>query len=707
MKRILCMAMTFLLAVMMLPQTGYAAVDEGLEKVLVTARQKYDIPDDAEFNYSVYQREQGSKVWNLHWTSRDKDADSLDIAVLEDGSVIRYDRYKPYNFQGKKLPKVDEEKARLDAESFIKKSYPEILPYIKLSKSKPVETLKNYYYQFNYVREENGIPFFNDVVNVSVNHQTGEVTNYNVQWSDLEFPAPENIITLDQAQQAFIRNIGMELVYRHRLQDGKVTTFAVYTPALDSTRYAIDAFNGKAAKLSDRYDIFFDEAFTEKQKVMMAAGDFGSISLSPEELEAIRKGAELLDESDAVSVAFKTQVLELNDSYKLMNSSLSKNYGNKDEILWRLYFEKSNDDKTAGRITSVVIDALTGEIRSFDKSYYTDPADKAKYNREQAKKEVEAFLSWFAPGRFKETKYFDKYNSYEENPDELPRVQMFKYTRVVDGIPYPDNAISVMYDTVAGKISAYNLTWYDVDFPDLKNAVPLETIYKNLFDMAGLKLQYKIDYSEKEGERVRLVYSLSPADKPVDFDAFTGKPVYSDGSPWKEEQAFEYTDVEDSYAAHQIKTLARYGIGFGGGLFKPKERVTQLDFFMLFSRVLDGYYGPGVTPESTQEEIDELYEYLVRSGVIKREEKNPKALISKEECVKYVVRALGLEKAAVIPGIYKTKYEDEASISEGFLGYVAIASGLGIVQGSNGRFNPGQILTREQAAVIIYNYLTH
>ena len=111
---------------------------------------------------------------------------------------------------------MDEEKARLDAESFIKKSYPEILPYIKLSKSKPVETLKNYYYQFNYVREENGIPFFNDVVNVSVNHQTGEVTNYNVQWSDLEFPAPENIITLDQAQQAFIRNIGMDLVYRHR-----------------------------------------------------------------------------------------------------------------------------------------------------------------------------------------------------------------------------------------------------------------------------------------------------------------------------------------------------------------------------------------------------------------------------------------------------------------------------------------------------------
>ena len=61
MKRILCMAMTFLLAVMMLPQTGYAAVDEGLEKVLVTARQKYDIPDDAEFNYSVYQRNRAAR----------------------------------------------------------------------------------------------------------------------------------------------------------------------------------------------------------------------------------------------------------------------------------------------------------------------------------------------------------------------------------------------------------------------------------------------------------------------------------------------------------------------------------------------------------------------------------------------------------------------------------------------------------------------
>ena len=39
------------------PTAGLAGIDEDLEKVLVMARQKFDIPQDLEFTYSVYTRD--------------------------------------------------------------------------------------------------------------------------------------------------------------------------------------------------------------------------------------------------------------------------------------------------------------------------------------------------------------------------------------------------------------------------------------------------------------------------------------------------------------------------------------------------------------------------------------------------------------------------------------------------------------------------
>ncbi|NLZ90417.1 MAG: hypothetical protein GX918_00695, partial [Clostridiales bacterium] len=57
-------------------------------------------------------------------------------------------------------------------------------------------------------------------------------------------------------------------------------------------------------------------------------------------------------------------------------------------------------------------------------------------------------------------------------------------------------------------------------------------------------------------------------------------------------------------------------------------------------------------------------------------------------------------------GIFVTGFKDQGSISPELVGYVAIAKGLGIVGGSGGYFNPRASLTRAEAAVMLYNYLT-
>ena len=63
------------------------------------------------------------------------------------------------------------------------------------------------------------------------------------------------------------------------------------------------------------------------------------------------------------------------------------------------------------------------------------------------------------------------------------------------------------------------------------------------------------------------------------------------------------------------------------------------------------------------------------------------------------------DKVADIKGIFTVSFRDAGSISEDLHGYVAIASGLGIVKGDGVNFKPKKETTRGEAAVMIYNYL--
>ena len=56
--------------------------------------------------------------------------------------------------------------------------------------------------------------------------------------------------------------------------------------------------------------------------------------------------------------------------------------------------------------------------------------------------------------------------------------------------------------------------------------------------------------------------------------------------------------------------------------------------------------------------------------------------------------------------IFEPAFSDDNQITPGYEGYVAIAKGFGIVNGSPGNlFEPQSELTRADAAIMIYNYL--
>ena len=66
---------------------------------------------------------------------------------------------------------------------------------------------------------------------------------------------------------------------------------------------------------------------------------------------------------------------------------------------------------------------------------------------------------------------------------------------------------------------------------------------------------------------------------------------------------------------------------------------------------------------------------------------------------------MGYKRFAQIPGIFICDFEDADEIDSELLGYAAIAKGLGVVSGSNGKLLPENTLTKGEAAVIIYNCL--
>lgn len=718
-KKIALVLSLVMFVVMLLPVKLFAAGDDkGLENAIKTAKTHFAIPEDFSFNYSVGTNN-NKTVWYLSWNSKDYAKGSINAGIDEAGTIMSYDKYIPYEYpRQKKLPKISREEAKTMAWEFIEKIAPDMTKQLKYREEEG-NTLVEYGYYLNYTRIVNEVPCYNNNINIRIDSDTGEVMGYYRNWSDdIEFPEMSGIISLDEAEKAYEEKLGLRLVYKYSIEDEKIKAYAAYTPKYNNHSYAIDAFTGEKIKPEPYYGYgpyFAEDAAMEKSAMQAAGGGFArEPELTPEELEAVKEVSKLIDVKKAEEIARSLEPLELADRFKLSHYSLSKSWPDKKSFTWHLSFEKeaTAKDKEYG-YASVSIDAKTEEIMSFYRSTPYNEKDIAKYDFEASKATVESFLKEFKKDKFNELEYDDgEEDSYVPlATEESPKRYYFRYTRMVNGTPFPGNGISVDFDAVNGKITSFNMSWYDMEFPPVDKVVSLDDIYKELYSQVGLELQYRFQpyyrpllENDESTKKAQLVYCLTQG-KPYDFDADTGVLLDYNGKPYKEIKPVEYTDISGHFAEEKIKILKEFGVALEGTEFKPDEKIIQKDFFVLLSKVISNYYGPVITSKSTGKDIDNMYDILAREGIIKEGEKSPDSFVKREDSVKYVVRALKYDKVADIEGIYKPMFDDWESISPGLSGYVAIAGGLKIVNGDNGLFHPQRELTRAEAAVIIYNYL--
>ncbi|MBR4702378.1 MAG: S-layer homology domain-containing protein [Oscillospiraceae bacterium] len=357
-------------------------------------------------------------------------------------------------------------------------------------------------------------------------------------------------------------------------------------------------------------------------------------------------------------------------------------------------------------------DANTGEIRGLSTSYYG-------FGWKEREAEEEPAISGIALG-FLEAQYGDwlplcELTSASQSRWSSPQ-NYFTYTRMEAGYPCPMNTISVTTNLETGFVDAFSCDWdEELSFGPAGPVVGEDAARESFLKCYEAALRYVLVPQDPENWETayswRLVYLADISDGWVKgVDAVTGEANYLSWS--EEELSLPYTDLEGSYAKKEIETLAGYGVRFYGvEEFLPRAEVTELDMLLLMLSArgtrMDYSEALGYAEAGDEEALRWIYSEGYAQGFIASKEQAPFRSVTRTELCRCFVGLSGLSEAAALPGIFRTGFADEDSIPEADLGYVAIAKGLGVVQGdSDGAFRPEDTATRQELAVMLYRYLS-
>lgn len=674
--------MILTLLVTCIPSYGFAegeSLDKGIQKI----RTLFELGDEYEdFDKHQYDAYNGKKVTSLSWRGQNN---NISVDIDEEGNIIGYWKNEYNNLDRNpriyKFPKITKEQGEKTAKDFIKKLYPSILDNIQLVNE---DELYSTYrrdnlggYSYNYVMIENDIVFNENTVYVNVDNKTGEVTSFNINWKEgLEFQDTKGIISKDEAKEIYVNNVDLELAYEVKETDKDIKSYLEYN--------IIDIDKTVDAKTKDMLSTSYKSIYSI----------YGSTLNQNMENLSIKEENKLIDLKKVISRKVASEKIldtfKLGEGYEVRDHKLKGNK-EKDVYIWEVMVMKHVGNHGSG--VSARINAKTGEILDFsDPGSWDEESEELKYNKEELLEKAKEVIKNNSPEKYKEVEYIE-----EEDLDSVygrNNISNFQFVRKVNDIKVKDEGFRVALSNITGNVTSYNYNWSNAEFETPENIIEINKAKEILFEDRELNLEYQTEKKEKEKKNVKLVYDFK--DKHLVVDAKKAEIIDNRKELMAKTGIKEYKDIENSFAKNQIQKLQKYIFLFEGEEFKPKQEITQKEFFQLLAQTKDIYY--------LYEDQNYLYERLINEGILKQEEKSMEAKVTREEAVKYIIRAFGQEPLDNIRDVYKLEYDDADKISPNLKGHVAIAEGLGLISG-DGNFRPTDNLTREEAAVIIYNIL--
>ena len=711
---------------------------DSLEKVISLVKSRLDIPAVyTEFSSDVYDNG-GKTMFRLRWSNSSyyfsSVNGSIEVTVDENGIVnnyysYSYDRNYDYN---RRLPSITAIQAAERAQRFLTGMCPDIAAEVSFDKAAYRCSIEyDGSYSFYFYRQANGIPFYDNSIHIQVNGQTGVVSSMNRNWDgSLVFPKTDKVISMGKANDAYKKEIGLRLRYRLISGQNGLKSTLQYSPTAVDMLYAIDAVTGDKLAVNTIYNPYNDYVYRPDTSYSMPVSD--------SELNEIRQLKSLMDEKEGEKLARSMTELGIDSAYRLNRYSYNRTAGSGYTLQLEFIKPSAMEDigkdippeklkvmmaaGMGGGYANIAFDAATSELISLNASVDSTGAVVSKaLARAELQKTAEAFLGKYKSARFKQvelsesTPYVNDYMmkfgmAGPENSGSLV------YNRKVNGITVEGNSMNLSLDTATGRITSYSEVWDDMAFAPANGIISLDKAYDVLFGQNGFELKYaavvapsadqngvSVSTGKPVSPEVKLVYSPEN-NKPVVIDALKGVLVNGGtGEEYIDKNTISYHDLDGNPHKAEVESLAKSGLLPLEKSFRPDTAMLQKDYLCILFQ-LRGNSLPGMSSgEMTQTAQDGMYRQLISDGILTDEERAPDAALTKEQAVKFLLKAVGYGKFAEMKGIFDCSFTDKAEIEPGLLGYAAIAGSLGIVEGQS--FEPGKELTRVEAVMMIYRYV--
>jgi len=177
----------------------------------------------------------GAYIWELGFRAAApgrQDGLSARVNALT-GELIGFNYFDPTSAAWPwQIGYLSRDSARKAAEEFLKKIQPQRFQEVKLEPVlNPGPPLRIGYppaQHFNFQRMVNGIPFPDNYMAVEVDTHARRLVQYELNWTDLNFPAFQGTLGLKQAYDAFLKNQPQALIYVRNDQTGIISL--VYQP---------------------------------------------------------------------------------------------------------------------------------------------------------------------------------------------------------------------------------------------------------------------------------------------------------------------------------------------------------------------------------------------------------------------------------------------------------------------------------------------
>nr|WP_042332753.1 S-layer homology domain-containing protein [Desulfosporosinus orientis] len=187
-------------------------------------------------------RNPGEQVWFIQWSTdpaKTNEHRYLSARVnAQTGVFIGLNQSLEANLKGNSKP-ISRKDAQKIAEDFLKHIQPERFKLLNLRQEGYPGKMPDNLQMFYYVRLVNGIPVAGDGIRVVINAQSKEVYDYDLTWTNSQFPNSSEVIPIDQATEKFLQlhplTLNYTLIYPPSEEQPEVRL--VYQPKTDSIPY--------------------------------------------------------------------------------------------------------------------------------------------------------------------------------------------------------------------------------------------------------------------------------------------------------------------------------------------------------------------------------------------------------------------------------------------------------------------------------------